>query len=108
MFDAYFIASRMAAPNTLEERLTSMGFPNALEERFNDAVRSMTSMGFPKETVVRKLKKLLTVYGDNWEHIEADNYTTLAGALCDADDPNPKVCSVLLFRVFLSGFVLFH
>jgi hypothetical protein len=48
------------------------------------------------------------VYGDNWEHIEADNYTTLAGALCDADDPNPKVCSVLLFRVFLSGFVLFH
>jgi hypothetical protein len=95
MFDAYFIASRMAAPN-------------ALEERFNDAVRSMTSMGFRKETVVRKLKKLLTVYGDNWEHIEADNYTTLAGALCDADDPNPKVCSVLLFRVFLSGFVLFH
>jgi hypothetical protein len=88
MFDAYFIASRMAAPNALEERLTSMGFP--------------------KETVVRKLKKLLTVYGDNWEHIEADNYTTLAGALCDADDPNPKVCSVLLFRVFLSGFVLFH
>ncbi|PAN07098.1 hypothetical protein PAHAL_1G310700 [Panicum hallii] len=67
-----------------------MAAPNALEERFNDAVRSMTSMGFPKETVVRKLKKLLTVYGDNWEHIEADNYTTLAGALCDADDPNPK------------------
>ena len=83
-FDAYFIASRMAAPN-------------ALEERFNDAVRSMTSIGYRKETVVRILKKLLTVYGDNWVHIEADNYTTLVNALCDADDQNPKVCSLLLF-----------
>ena len=86
-FDTYFIASRMAAPN-------------ALAERFNDAVRSMTSIGYRKETVVRILKKLLTVYGHNWVHIEADNYTTLVNALCDADDKNPKVCSP-----FISSFL---
>lgn len=84
MFDAYFIATRMAAPN-------------AKDERFKDAVRTMTNVGFRKETVVRVLKQLLTLYDDSWEHIEADNYTALAEALCDTDDSDPKVCPVLLF-----------
>nr|CAB3450392.1 unnamed protein product [Digitaria exilis] len=67
-----------------------MAAPNATAERFKDAIRTMTNIGFRKEIVVRVLKKLLTLYDDNWEHIEADNYTALADALCDIDDSDPK------------------
>ncbi|RCV07355.1 hypothetical protein SETIT_1G237500v2 [Setaria italica] len=71
-----------------------MAAPNALAERFNDAVRSMTRIGFQKETVVRVLKKLLKTYDGNWEHIEADNYNALADVIADvisgADDPDAK------------------
>lgn len=88
MFDTYFIASRMASAK-------------APVERFNDAVRSMTRIGFEKETVVRVLKKLLKTYDGNWEHIEADNYNALADVIADViggvDDPDPKVCSVFVF-----------
>ncbi|KAL6634757.1 hypothetical protein ACP70R_027428 [Stipagrostis hirtigluma subsp. patula] len=50
-------------------------------EKFNDAVKAMTNMGVSKETAVQGLKKLLTLYDDNWEFIEADNYNALTEAL---------------------------
>ncbi|CAL5020855.1 unnamed protein product [Urochloa decumbens] len=65
-----------------------MAAPNA--ERFRDAVKSMTDTGFQKEIVVRVLKKLLKTYDDNWEHIEADNYSVLVDLICADDDSNPK------------------
>ncbi|OEL28761.1 Histone-lysine N-methyltransferase SUVR4, partial [Dichanthelium oligosanthes] len=64
-----------------------MAAPDASTKRFDDAVKSMTKIGLPKETVVRVLEKLLILYDDNWEHIEADNYNTLADAICDAQSP---------------------
>ncbi|KAK3158479.1 hypothetical protein QOZ80_2AG0137770 [Eleusine coracana subsp. coracana] len=55
-------------------------------ERFDAAVKSITNMGVSKETAKRVLNKLLTVYDYNWEHIEADNYQTLADAILDELD----------------------
>ena len=64
-------------------------------EKFDDAVKSMTDAGFLKETVEQALNKLIILYEENWEHIEADNYSTLVEALLGHSDP--KVCSGLLF-----------
>ncbi|CAN6232493.1 unnamed protein product [Urochloa humidicola] len=67
-----------------------MASPNSLEERFSDAVKSMTDIGFQKEKVVEVLEKLLETYDDNWEHIEADNYSVLVDLIFADDDSNPK------------------
>jgi len=64
-------------------------------EKIDDAVKSMTDAGFLKETVEKALKKLIIVYDENWEHIEADNYSLLVEALVGLTDP--KVCSGLQF-----------
>lgn len=65
------------------------------KDKFDNAVKSMTDAGCSKETVVRALEKLLELYDENWEHIEADNYSALAEAIFD--DSDPRVCSGLLF-----------
>ncbi|GJM85546.1 hypothetical protein PR202_ga02007 [Eleusine coracana subsp. coracana] len=63
-----------------------MESPGVDMERFDAAVKSITNMGVSKETAKRVLNKLLTVYDYNWEHIEADNYQTLADAILDELD----------------------
>jgi hypothetical protein len=55
-------------------------------ERFDAAVKSMTNIEVSKEAAERVLKKLLELYENNWEHIEADNYRTLADAIFDESD----------------------
>lgn len=64
-------------------------------EKFDDAVKTMTDAGFLKETVVRELKKLITLCDENWAYIEADNYSLLVATM--VGDSDPKVCSGLLF-----------
>ncbi|XP_062221072.1 probable inactive histone-lysine N-methyltransferase SUVR2 [Phragmites australis] len=64
-----------------------MAPPRVSMAKFDDAVKSMTNIGIPKETVVRVLDKLLSLYDDNWEHIEADNYSALVDAIFDDPDP---------------------
>ncbi|TVU29184.1 hypothetical protein EJB05_20741, partial [Eragrostis curvula] len=56
-------------------------------ERFDVAVKSMTNIGISKETTEHVLKNLLVLYEYNWEHIEADNYQTLADAILEEPDP---------------------
>ncbi|WVZ74564.1 hypothetical protein U9M48_022731 [Paspalum notatum var. saurae] len=68
-----------------------MAAPKASTKKFDAAVKSMISFGFSKTTVVQELKKLLALYDDSWEHIEADNYTALVEALCpDSEQEGQK------------------
>lgn len=83
MFEAYlFTGSRMEL-----SRIST--------EKFGDAVKTMIDAGFSKETVEQVLKELIIVYDENWEHIEADNYSLLVEALVGLSDR--KVCSGLQF-----------
>ncbi|KAK3032831.1 hypothetical protein RJ639_037008, partial [Escallonia herrerae] len=50
-------------------------------QRGSKAFSAMKKLGVPKDTVKRVLKKLLKLYGNNWELIEEDNYRTLADAI---------------------------
>lgn len=67
--------------------LVRMELSRISTEKFDDAVKSMTDAGFLKETVEQALKKLIILYEENWEHIEADNYSTLVEALLGHSDP---------------------
>lgn len=66
--------------------VAGMAIPMVDMERFDAAVKSMTSMGVSKETAERALKRLLKEYEYYWEHIEADNYHALIEAIFDKVD----------------------
>uniref|UniRef100_A0A0D9VIG0 SET domain-containing protein n=1 Tax=Leersia perrieri TaxID=77586 RepID=A0A0D9VIG0_9ORYZ len=65
----------------------SMEPQNIDNGRFDAAIRAMGDIGILKETAVPVLENLLKLFGDNWVHIEADNYLALADAIFDDSDP---------------------
>ncbi|KAG6496762.1 hypothetical protein ZIOFF_044634 [Zingiber officinale] len=54
------------------------------------ALNAMKAIGIPMQTAKLVLKKLLKVYDNNWEHIEAENYRVLADAILDMQESESK------------------
>ncbi|PKU67131.1 Histone-lysine N-methyltransferase SUVR2 [Dendrobium catenatum] len=57
--------------------------PSAHLQRAQVAVKAMKLIGFDQAKVKAVLKKLLKVYENNWEYIEAENYRLLADSIFD-------------------------
>lgn len=65
--------------------------PSAQVQRAQAAVKAMKLIGFDQGRAKTVLKKLLKIYEDNWEHIEAENYRLLADSILDdqeSGEPN--------------------
>ncbi|XP_072957775.1 probable inactive histone-lysine N-methyltransferase SUVR2 isoform X2 [Typha angustifolia] len=56
------------------------------KEKIAAAMRAMKAIGIPTRTVKPVLKNLLTVYENNWEYIEAENFRVLADAVLDLQE----------------------
>ena len=76
----------------------------APKPQITKALDAMKDIGIPVHTTKRVLKKLLQVYENNWEYIEAENYRVLADAILDLQES--KVQPKLLGH-YLVGFCLF-
>ncbi|KAG0454221.1 hypothetical protein HPP92_025525 [Vanilla planifolia] len=57
--------------------------PSAQVQRAQAAVKAMKLIGFDEGVAKKVLKKLLKVYDNNWEYIEAENYRLLADTILD-------------------------
>ncbi|PKA59421.1 Histone-lysine N-methyltransferase SUVR2 [Apostasia shenzhenica] len=67
--------------------------PSAQVQRAQAAVKAMKLIGFDPGLAKVVLKKLLKVYENNWEYIEAENYRLLADSILDdqeSKDPEAK------------------
>nr|CAB3481773.1 unnamed protein product [Digitaria exilis] len=62
-------------------------------DRARKAVDAMKLLGFSRKQSVPVLKKLLSIFNDNWEPIEDECYRTLADAILDAQDNNQAPAS---------------
>nr|XP_010920299.1 probable inactive histone-lysine N-methyltransferase SUVR1 isoform X1 [Elaeis guineensis] len=58
----------------------------APKPQITKALDAMKDIGIPVHTTKRVLKKLLQVYENNWEYIEAENYRVLADAILDLQE----------------------
>lgn len=67
--------------------------PSAQLQRAMTAVKAMKLIGFDQRVAKPALKKLLKVYENNWEYIEAENYRLLVDSILDNEesmDPEPN------------------
>ncbi|XP_038973015.1 probable inactive histone-lysine N-methyltransferase SUVR2 isoform X2 [Phoenix dactylifera] len=62
----------------------------ALKPQIAKALNAMKDIGIPVHTTKPVLKKLLQVYENNWEYIEAENYRVLADAILDLQESKDK------------------
>ncbi|XP_020593655.1 probable inactive histone-lysine N-methyltransferase SUVR2 isoform X6 [Phalaenopsis equestris] len=60
--------------------------PSAQTQRALSAVKAMKLIGFDQAKAKTVLKKLLKVYENNWEYIEAENYRLLADSILDDEE----------------------
>ncbi|KAG1354014.1 Histone-lysine N-methyltransferase SUVR4 [Cocos nucifera] len=58
----------------------------APKPQITKALNAMMDIGIPVHTTKPVLKKLLQVYENNWEYIEAENYRVLADAILDLQE----------------------
>ncbi|XP_028555664.1 probable inactive histone-lysine N-methyltransferase SUVR1 isoform X1 [Dendrobium catenatum] len=66
--------------------------PSAQLQRAQAAVKAMKLIGFDQAKAKAVLKKLLKVYENNWEYIEAENYRLLADSILDDQESvDPEV-----------------
>lgn len=56
------------------------------KDRIAKAFTAMKNLGVGAETVKPVLKRLLKLYGREWNLIEEDNYRTLADAIFEEQD----------------------
>ncbi|KAI3984688.1 hypothetical protein MKX01_039305 [Papaver californicum] len=76
-----------------------------------DAIREMTEIGIPDETVRTKLKELLKMYADDWSHIERENYRALADYIFECEEhkePDTTKVKESYFRAPLKKLQLIH
>ncbi|XP_020593651.1 probable inactive histone-lysine N-methyltransferase SUVR1 isoform X2 [Phalaenopsis equestris] len=64
--------------------------PSAQTQRALSAVKAMKLIGFDQAKAKTVLKKLLKVYENNWEYIEAENYRLLADSILDDEESVPE------------------
>uniref|UniRef100_A0A1D1Y0M4 Histone-lysine N-methyltransferase SUVR4 n=1 Tax=Anthurium amnicola TaxID=1678845 RepID=A0A1D1Y0M4_9ARAE len=60
------------------------------KERAIKAMTAMGAMGFPRTKTKLVLKELVRTCENNWEHIEAENYSLLIEAILDSGEPEAE------------------
>lgn len=56
------------------------------EQRFKNAIGAIKAMGVPTKNIKRILDNLLLLFDENWDAIEADNYSVFVDALLTNDE----------------------
>lgn len=80
--------------------------PSIRLQRARAAIKAMKLLEFDEDVAKRVLKELLKVYGNNWEHIEAENYSLLVDAILDCQE-SKVILIIMLINLYLSVFFMY-